>query len=250
MHRLLFISLLLSLLAHSLTADEPQVKRILFVGNSYTGGIKAIQSSLLKHFKVPKVDFVHPGGKTLTWHLANGTPDLIRKGDYDIVVLQEQSQTPAYPGLQEKFWKSSTELAKVIRASGARPVLYMTWGRRDGDKQNAHVAPTYEKMQSLLTASYNKAGELAEAEVVPVGSVWAKIRMADEKLARSMYARDGSHPSQLGAYITAMTFTCVLLNQTPDNIPTPDSLRLKAGELKLIRTAVSEVTAPTRETSE
>lgn len=242
--KLLFIILLVGLC--SVVADfasaEGEVKRVLFIGNSYTAGIKAPVAALLKRSGVEQVDFIHPGGKTLTWHLENGALDAIRKGGYDIVVLQEQSQTPAYPNLRPAFLKSTVELAKAIRASGARPVLFQTWGRRDGDKVNASVAPTFEKMQSLLTQGYARAGELADAEAAPVGEVWANLRAVNEPLARRMYQRDGSHPGEIGAQVSAMVFTHVLLQQPIDKIPIPDALGLTAAEQAEIREAIRKAT--------
>lgn len=235
------LGLLVSLHAGHVGADEPAMpERVLFVGNSYTAGIKAQLADMLRQQRInAHVELIHPGGKTLAWHLTGGTAEKIRRGKYDVVVLQEQSQVPAYPGLQEKFWKSSAELTKVIRASGGRPALYMTWGRRDGDKQNARLAPTYEKMQHMLTASYRKAAAASGAELVPVGEVWGTIRKADAALARRFYRGDGSHPSQLGAFVTAMTFTCQLFHRKPQDVAAPAGLRISAGELNTIREAVA-----------
>jgi hypothetical protein len=90
---------------------------------------------------------------------------------------------------------------------GAIPVLFVTWGRRDGDKQNAKVFPddTMEAMQMRLTAGYKDAAEAAgEVILVPVGPTWLKAKEAGKLDA--LFAKDGSHPANDGVYLSACVF--------------------------------------------
>merc|ERR1712158_32250 len=77
-------------------------KNILFLGNSYTDGAGCNNAM---DFFVQKLaegagftattDRSAPGGKTLQWHASNSL-DRIKNGDWDAVVLQDQSQRPSF----------------------------------------------------------------------------------------------------------------------------------------------------------
>ena len=140
--------------------------RILFIGNSYTGQIKktVIEMIAASPHSDAKLEFITPGGRTLQQHLENPeTVARIREGDWDFVVLQDQSQTPAV--FPDRFAAAAEALDKIINETGAQTVFYMTWGRRDGDKQNADRFPTYAKMQDALSKAYSKGAEKTEAKV-------------------------------------------------------------------------------------
>jgi hypothetical protein len=139
--------------SESPTSAKP--KKILFIGNSYTGGIRKTVIALIKSspHSNTQLTFINPGGKTLAFHLAEKeTVDKIKSGEFDFVVLQDQSQTPAL--FPDRFKKAAGGLDKIIDASGAQTVFYQTWGRRDGDKQNKTLFPTYDSMQKALSKSY------------------------------------------------------------------------------------------------
>lgn len=191
-------------------------KKILFIGNSYTGGIRGAVAKLIK--ESPHTDteltFINPGGKTIEFHLKNqATIEKIKNGKFDFVVLQDQSQTPAV--FPKKFDKAAVELDKIIDQSGAQTVFYQTWGRRDGDKMNKERFPTYEKMQKALSKSYSSAAQKCRAKLARVGDTWALVRKADDKLGRELYRGDGSHPSGKGAYLAACVFYRTFFNEDP-----------------------------------
>lgn len=218
-------------------AAETEPVRILFIGNSYTGQIKKTLQELVA--ASPRANselaFITPGGRTLRQHLNNPeTVARIREGAWDFVVLQDQSQTPAV--FPDKFASAAAELDDIIDESGAQTVFYMTWGRRDGDKQNAQRFPTYAKMQDALSDAYSKGAKKTEAKIAPVGEVWRAIRKADEGLGNALYKGDGSHPSAKGAYLAACVFYATLFNGDPAKIRYNGGL--PAAEAKLIQQAV------------
>ena len=86
----------------------------------------------------------------------------------------------------------------------------MTWGRRDGDKKNPKIFPDYETMQGLLTENYKKAARANGATIVPVGLGFKEFFKKDKDFFKSLYARDGSHPSKAGAYLAACIFYGIL----------------------------------------
>ena len=219
-------------------------KKILFVGNSYTGQVR---SAVTKFFAASahreiRLEFITPGGRTLKQH--GGTAQTVQKisaGGWDIVVLQDQSQTPAV--FPEKFLTASKGLNKVITDSGAKTAYYQTWGRRDGDKQNTGRFGTYTKMQDALTKSYAQAAKRDKAILVPVGEVWRAFRKRDSKLGRELYKGDGSHPSATGAYLAACCLYAVLTGGDPASVKFDGGL--PAAQASAIREITREITRQT-----
>ena len=89
------------ILAGVSSAPAAENTRILFIGNSYTGQVRKAVTALVAaspHGKTTEMEFITPGGKTLEFHLKNeATTSRIAEGDWDFVVLQDQSQTYAVP---------------------------------------------------------------------------------------------------------------------------------------------------------
>lgn len=185
--------------------------RILFVGNSYSFQVpKAFAAVATAEGSRIVVEQVTKGGWTLAKHAASeATLDKIRGGRWDVVVLQEQSQMPATPEAQRQrvMIPAAKLLVDEIRKSGAIPVMFVTWGRRDGDKQNAKVFPndTMESMQKRLNTGYREAAESSGGvALIPVGPTWLAAKKAGE-LDR-LFAKDGSHPAKDGVYLSACVF--------------------------------------------
>jgi hypothetical protein len=236
--RLLVITALLT----GSTIAAPQ--KVLFVGNSYTGQVR---SMVTKFFAASAhrgigLEFITPGGRTLKQHSEEAkTVERISGGGWDMVVLQDQSQTPAV--FPEKFLTASRKLNKVITESGAKTAYYQTWGRRDGDKQNAGRFGTYTKMQDALTKSYTQVAKRDGAILIPVGEAWRAVRKSDSKLGRELYKGDGSHPSAKGAYLAACCFYAVLTGGDPLSVKFDGGL--PAAQARAIREMTREITRQT-----
>lgn len=214
MFRVLLITVLFQF---SAAAEET---RILFVGNSYTGQVRKTVSAFIKaspEGSTTHLEFIAPGGKNLEFHLKNkATTDRIREGNWDYVVLQDQSQTPAV--FPKRFESGAKGLDKLIDAAGAKTVFYQTWGRRDGDKMNAKLFPTYESMQKALSRSYHSVAKQCDAVLVPVGDTWAQVRRDNAELGVALYKKDGSHPSAKGAYLAACVFYATIYEKSPESV--------------------------------
>lgn len=159
------------------------------------------------------------GGQTLMGHA--GSPqlaELIRSRPWDFVVLQEQSQRPAFgPATVEvQTIAPALRLAATIRAAhpASRVVFYETWGRRDGDQDNCASIPalcTFKGMQERLNASYAQMAARAPGVLARVGEAWDKVRQEHPEV--DLYAGDGVHPSAQGTYLAACVFYATLLNK-------------------------------------
>ena len=193
-----------------LAQNHRDTLRILFVGNSYTYVsnlphlVSLISDSTQTKLLTAKST---AGGARLSdhWRGEKGlnTLELIKNGDFDIVVLQEQSMgTIEQP---DSFLIYSKKFSDYIRENGAQPYFYCTWAREK--------VPQYQK---TITDVYNRAAQENGAGIVPVGEVWTlaqKLRPGIE-----LYLNDGSHQSPIGAFLTACSFVEALSKELPDKL--------------------------------
>ena len=198
-------------------------RKVLFLGNSYTGVNNLPQ--LIANAASSTSDtlvFEHytPGGYTLNQHLGDSTSlSKIMTGDWDYVVLQEQSQLPSLDAYDFNPVIALTRLVNQYHPC-ARVLFYMTWGRKNGDASNCTAWPpvcTYEGMDSLLRLRYLEMADINHAEVSPVGAVWHYLRW--NQPAIELYQTDESHPSEAGSYAAACSFYSLLFRKDPAYIP-------------------------------
>jgi hypothetical protein len=180
---------------------------VLFVGNSYSFGVPKAFSKLAaeQHRKV-RVGHATYGGWTLQQHAKNeATLRKIRDGKWDLVVIQEQSEIPALPARKcaAAMFPPLRQIVTEVRQQGAIPLLYQTWGRRDGNPKVRH--DDFRAMTARLRVGYQAAAANAGGlVVVPVGDAWEREVTAGR--SRELFMEDGSHPTPLGNRLTAGVF--------------------------------------------
>jgi hypothetical protein len=225
------LKLILFLLSFSFTAPLfLEAKKILFIGNSYTSQCSDTITKLFKNESPDwKLTFHTKGGKDLAYHLAEpATEKLIHSQKWDFVILQEQSQKSGLGGKNSQgFHDAVASFSKIIQNNGSTPCLYMTWGRKAGDKKNPKIYPDYQSMQNKISAAYFKAGKKNRARILPVGLAYSKIKQQDQALFESLYKKDGSHPSQDGAYLVSCVFWGSLTEKDPSKINWSDKIKKK-----------------------
>lgn len=222
-----FISVLMALTLVAQLASAQVRKKVLFLGNSYTAFNNLPQ--LVADVSLSAGDTVDfssntPGGFTLQGHNADATSlSLLAAGDWDHVVLQEQSQRPSFPisQVQTSVFPYARALDSLAHAWNpcVQTVFYMTWGRKNGDASNCAVWPpvcTYAGMDSLLRLRYMQMAADNNAMASPVGAVWRHIRNTLPTI--ELYQSDESHPSMAGSYAAACTFYSVLFRKNPNLI--------------------------------
>lgn len=234
---------ILHLFAGRLFAQEPP--RVLFIGNSYTAVnnlpqmVVDIAQSMGENMEYRSNT---PGGCTFEMHCHNQSMNLICEGGWDFVVLQEQSQLPAFPmdSVELYVFPFAQQLVDSVYAHNpcAEPMLYMTWGRKNGDTEFGYPPmDTYEGMDSLLYARYMQMGEDNDASVCPVGRVWHYLR--DHNAEIELYMSDESHPSLAGTYAAACAFYTMFFGRDPDSIS--HNAGLDENVARAIRFAAHEV---------
>lgn len=242
------ISILLVLFAFSCGQLKAQpAPRVFFIGNSYTQGnnLPALVSNIAQSMGDEMTYASNtPGGCTFEMHCSNASMETICRGGWDFVVLQEQSQLPAFPieQVEEKVFPFAERLVDSVYAFNpdAEPMFFMTWGRKNGDTEFGPLYPlmsTYEGMDSLLYERYMYMGAANNASVCPVGRVWHYLR--DHHSEIELYQLDGSHPSLAGSYAAACAFYTMLFHRDPDSVTYDAGLSMRMAQL--IRSAVHSV---------
>ena len=205
----------------SFVEGHAKSKTVLFIGNSYTAGSAYFIKEVFKHETTGyELAFMNPGGKDLTHHLASEqTLRLIESRKWDHIVLQGQSQKSGLGGKHTReFHEAVVGLCKLARKQGSRPCLYMTWGRRNGDKQNPDAYPDFLAMQKKISRQYSQAARGNDADVAPVGHAFAHLHAADKSIFVSLYKKDGSHPAPPGGYLAACVFFGKITGKSPADI--------------------------------
>jgi hypothetical protein len=229
--------------------------RILFVGNSLTfmNDLPRIIAELAQARNIHlDYDIYAPGGYRLSQHAAD--PGLLKKidqGDWDFVVLQEQSQLPglSQEQVQTDVYPFAQKLSQLIKKANPKTqvAFYMTMAKRNGDSQNAAAFPelgTYEGAQDRINASYVHMAQENQGLLVPVGLVWENVRKNEPSLG--LYA-DDTHPNLTGSYLAACVFYAVLFNDNPIGLPHPPQIEDKISFL--LQTIVNETILSFKSTS-
>lgn len=184
--------------------------RVLFIGNSYTYANDLPNLiATLAHAAEDRPAFVYDtqlvGGATLQEHWNQGIAlTKIRQGNWDFVVLQEQSQMPLLD--QNAFFQYARLFAAEIKLKGAIPLFFMTWARQ--------YAPN---TQPALSQAYITIAQDVRGEVAPVGTAWQKS--LTQKPALILHAADGSHPNEAGSYLAACVFYAHVYVKSPVGLP-------------------------------
>lgn len=219
-------------------AQPPTKIRALFLGNSYVTAnnlpllIKNVASSVGDTLIYNDYS---PGGYTFNNHLNDQVSlNMMADPQWDYVIIQQQSVMGAAvcnepsiiaPNSFEPGNIQSVQDLKIsIDQEGAIPMLYMTWGRKNGEPSlcaqfpNAGYYCTYQGMDSMLQQNYMQMGgpNMWYKEQLPlaaVAAVWRYVRTNHPDI--ELYDTDGSHPSMAGSYLAACTFYNMLFRKSP-----------------------------------
>ncbi len=225
MKKILLLTIAILLFKISFSQEEI---RVLFLGNSYTyvnDLPKIIKDIAINEGKVFTYESVTPGGCTLFQHLDSQTSmSKIRQGNWDYVILQEQSQLPVIDYYRHNTLKPSYKSLHdsiMLYNPKAKVVGYMTWGRRYGGQQCVNFGDglycsanfvDFNHMQDSLTAAYCENAYATNSYVAPVGEAWKSALAAEPSLV--LHSSDNSHPSYDGSYLAACVFYSVFWNKS------------------------------------
>lgn len=202
--------------------------RVLFVGNShtFTHNVPELVTKISAASNVdrPLLSMSEaPGGYSFKMHAEGSRVDqLLGQVKWDLVVLQDQSAMPYQTRAQRnaETLPFARKLDEKIRDSGARTVLFMTWG------YEADFLP----MQQRSRQAYEDLGRELEADVVPVGLAWEKAFKSRPGLDLWM---DGNHATMKGAYLAACTFFAAFYGKSP--VGNPFTAGLDAADARFLQ---------------
>lgn len=201
--------LLLAGFAQAAAPKPAKPVRVLFVGNSltYVNNLPAMFVALAKSTGKPvEAGMLVRGGHTLSKHLASGvlTPELLRS--VDAVVLQERGgdllcadYSAEASGSCERSRDAYTQLAKRIRAAGAKPILLGTY------------QPDDTASQRLQEAEVALARELG-IEAVPVSE---DLRLAMARRPGPDWLAADFHPGEQASMLMAIKLYRAVFGEYP-----------------------------------
>ncbi len=208
-------------------------RKVLFIGNSYTytNNMPLIVDSIASAMGDTLLyDSRTVGGYTLQQHSTDSvTINKIFSQQWDVVIIQEQSQMPAFPPAQvdTEVYPFARILDSFVHANDTctQTMFMMTWGHANGDPTNCTTYPvicTYDGMQERLRESYLQMGSDNHTDVIPVGSAF-KIMM-DSAYSPWLYSPDSSHPVVAGSYLQACVVYSSIFHKSTRNCMYYDGL--------------------------
>lgn len=226
--------LIVLLFSTGLLFSQAKSRSALFLGNSYTYSNNMPQMVQLIALSVGdslEYDVNAPGGFTMGGHFSNTVSlQKLSLGNWDYVVLQDQSQFPAVMNYNYQTPHLVDSLCKALNPC-ATVLFYMTWGRKNGmfSTSTWPYTATYLGMDSVLQSRYRIMAQMNNSEVSPAGAVWRYIRENYPDI--ELYQADESHPSFEGSYAVAMCFYTSIFRKDPrpvtKNYMIPDSTAAK-----------------------
>jgi PKD repeat protein len=195
-------------------------RSVLFLGNSYTyvnNLPQMIHDVALSAGDTLVFDSYAPGGYRLSDHYNDSiSQNKIIAGGWNYVVLQGQSQEPITNTSNFRNGGFALNHLAVQYDPCSVTMLYMTWGRKNGDTLNCATFPemcTYQGMDTTLRNEYLKLASDIKGEIAPVSVAWNYLRQNYPGI--ELYQPDESHPSLAGSYAAACCFYAALFKKDP-----------------------------------
>ena len=198
--------------------NENDTINILWIGNSYTfyNDLPTMTKEIAEDVGIIiNNTTVLKGGQRLSGHLKNPVlHEQLTKGEWDYVVIQELSTTPAYSSkyVMEHIYPYASEIDSIahVYSPDVKTLFYMTWGHKNGSQRQTEypLDDTYSLMQDRIINTYIDLAYELGGWCVPVGIAWKKVRTEFPEI--ELYNPDNTHPSLEGSYLAANTFFATL----------------------------------------
>jgi hypothetical protein len=235
-----------------------KIYSVLFIGNSYTKRYNMATEIFLPMAQAAGYaitsEAIVNGGHTLE-EFANPNDTFGAKvakalseenyGKYDYVILQEQSTRPIVE--TAKFYEGVRALSQKIKAIGATPVLYATWGRKTGSQDLATLNLTNESMTWKLAATYNAIAQELDIRIAFAGLAFYDVYT---NTTIGIYDDDLYHPVYAGSYLVAATIFAEIFNMDPRDIDFIGDGTISSGTAKELRKAAYRAVFETPEIPE
>lgn len=194
-------------------------EKILFIGNSYTyyNDMPAIFESITKGAgtDVTAESITKGSHRLYMWadltdaEGAKVYEALRTHGDYDMIVLQEQSTYPI--NHYDDFLSGAKTLAKEIikTQTDCRIFMYETWGSPKYGPNHGGIP----EMEMKLRSAYENAAAAIGAKVSYVGKAFTYVYENHKDI--DLYQSDDTHPTYVGSYLSACVHAASMLGIDP-----------------------------------
>lgn len=218
MYKIIVCCLLLLLnTLNTVRANSPQ--RVLLIGNSYTycNDLPNVLMALSRETDCPLVtESFTIGAMSLHGFLQPPLRDkilsMLQEGHFDWIVLQDQSQTPAYK--PDETMRAVQEWTALANNHGTKILLFLTWAHATRDNGELKLR---DDMQRLTGTTYCRAALCNKVRVAPVGEAWA--RWYRDYPGKALHVNDCSHPNPAGTYLAACVIHGTISGKPLKNIP-------------------------------
>lgn len=207
--------------------------KVLFVGNSYTYYHDMpimVQKIAQANQKEVEVTMSVDGGVSLKdhWNEHRGlqTKSLIRQNEFDFVVIQDQSMTPIREPRNTILYGKN--LSRLIVDQNGEMLVFQTWSRKNNPDS-----------QQALDDTFSQLEKITKSKIVPVANAWKLAKAEYPNL--ELYEYDGSHPSEVGSYLTALVFYLFIFEQDLSTFKTISSKDLSITEMKQCEWVAMEI---------
>lgn len=192
---------------------------ILFLGNSYTyyNDLPALFRGLCKENNQDvEVFSVTAPGRRLEQNLQDDAhaarfKELLQQRHYDFCILQEQSVLPFVHF--DAYLSALLQLKNILKGHSDRLLLYSTWGRKEGESFLTENHLTNPQMTALLHSAFEKASEITEIPISPVGLHFYDLYSAG--IGPELYDSDKTHPSYSGSCLAALVHYKAVFGDLP-----------------------------------
>lgn len=207
-------------------------QKVLIIGNSYTfcNDLPNVLQALSNKAKSELIiESYTAGAMSLRGFLDDPqhakAKELVQTGNYDWLILQDQSQTPAYK--PEETMDSVRRWTSIAKQKNTKVMLFLTWAHASTDN-NGKISPL-AAMQEQTSTTYCRAAIANKVKIAPVGEAWA--RWYKKNPTKPLHVNDLSHPNANGTYLAACVIHAALTGK-PVKV---------SGALKLGKRTVSNV---------
>jgi hypothetical protein len=164
-------------------------------------------------------DASDPGSYSLEKHYNYApTRTKIASQKWDVVILQEQSELPAFKAdeVSKQVLPYAHKLDSLIHANDkhTQTMFLMTWGHKNGEPSHCAADPvicSYKGMQQRIYDTYMLLASTEKAIVAPVGAAWQQV--VDQWPGIELFVSDNIHPSVAGSYLEACVMYASLFHK-------------------------------------
>ena len=193
---------------------------VYFLGNSYTSynSMSLIFESIAESMGLD-VDIIRrTKGSWHLWQFANKNDEYgalfhedLANCDFDYAILQDGS-TQTLSAIAE-FYDGVRLVGELVENNGATPILYQTWGRKEGHSVLEQYNLDTDSMARTVAAAYEAIGRETGYTVSPAGSAFLDVYTNHPEI--ELYDPDLTHPSATGSYLVALCHYATLFGRSP-----------------------------------